>query len=46
MQAMGEEDEEEDCVADQDENEEDCKEETSDAEVTPKKQITLLSTRM
>ena len=46
MQATGEEDEEEDGLKDCDENVEDCNEDTSDAEVNPKKQITLLSTRV
>ena len=47
-QLTGAEDEEEDCLKDLDENEEDCKEETSnaDADLNPKKQITLLSTRI
>ena len=46
MQATGEEDEEEDGLKDCDEKEEDCNEDISDADVNPKKQITLLSTRV
>ena len=45
-QLTGAEDEEEDGLKDCDENVEDCNEDTSDAEVNPKKQITLLSTRV
>ena len=47
-QLTGAEDEEEDGLKDGDENEEDCKEETSnaDADFNPKKQFTLLSTRI
>ena len=44
MQATGVEEKEEGGLKDCDENEEVCKEETSDAEVTPKKHITCLST--
>ena len=46
MQVTGEVDEEVDGLKDWDKNKEDRKEETSDAEVTPKKPIILLSTRM
>ena len=47
-QLTGAEDEEEDVLKDGDKNEEDCKEETSnaDSDINPKKQITLLSTRI